>query len=458
MVAAVTMSVVGPAAGQTKTATAPAEPQAPSAEPQTGPTNHASAAGNAADALVARLSDPDWRRRDKARAELVRLGEAAVPALDRVTRSAPTDEARTAAAAALKQIADDRVVGASYVTLKLTDAPARRAFEELGRQAFAPLRPYPDDLWAGDMAQAKVTVDVDRQPFWAAMRELGRQTGLEVREFNGEQRLMHAGGNPNGQLGGRAVVAGAFLVTANQLTRSQTIDLSADGDPPVQDDFGIQLTAAAEPKVRVLAVAPAVRLEAATDDHGNSLLPPAPPPDAADNLAGPAFGGEGSYSLYAALKYPAANPGKRIARLRGSATFTVQVESEKLDVPVAKLPATSRTIKDVRIAFGPMAKTGDGWQVKLTAHTPEDAPAWQEIQANMIARLKVVDAAGQPLDNQGFGSGGGGDKVELTLTFGQSHRPEDGRQSGDPVRLVWEIPTRTRDVTVPFEFKDLKLP
>jgi hypothetical protein len=305
------------------------------------------------------------------------------------------------------------------------------------------------------MAQAKVTVDFDRQPFWVAMRELGRQTGVEIRDINGEPRLVQTGG---GQAGGRAVVAGAFLVTANQLTRSQTVDLAAAGDPPVQDEFGIHLTALAEPKVRVLGVAPTVRLEAADDDHGNSLLPPAPPPNPAEDVAGTVYAGEGNYSLFAALKYPATNPGKRIARLRGSAAFAVQVASEKLDVPVKQLAATTRTIKGVKVTFGELAKVGEGWQLKVTASTPEPSPAWQEIQASLVPRLRVLDAAGQPLDQHGFETDGGVDGVRLTLTFGPSHRPEDGRPSGDPVRLAWEIPTRTREVTVPFEFKDLKLP
>ena len=188
------------------------------------------------------------------------------------------------------------------------------------------------------------------------------------------------------------------------------------------------------------------------------MLPPARPANGADDFSGSVYAGEGNYALFATLKYPATNPGKRIVRLRGSAAFAVQVASEKLDVPVKALSATSRTVKGVKVSFGELTKVGEGWQLKVTASTPEGSPDWQEIQASLVPRLRVLDAAGQPLDQHGFESDGDATSVKLTMTFGQSHRPEDGRQSGDPVRLAWEIPTRTRQITVPFEFKDLKLP
>jgi hypothetical protein len=46
----------------------------------------------------------------------------------------------------------------------------------------------------------------------------------------------------------------------------------------------------------------------------------------------------------------------------------------------------------------------------------------------------------------------------MTLMFGPSLRPEDGKTSGEPVRMAWEVPTKTKDLVVPVELKDLKLP
>jgi hypothetical protein len=77
----------------------------------------------------------------------------------------------------------------------------------------------------------------------------------------------------------------------------------------------------------------------------------------------------------------------------------------------------------------------------------------------MVRRIRLLDAKSQALNSEGMGNFRGDDnKVEMTLMFGASQRPEDGKPSGEPVRLVWEATTKTRDLTVPVELKDLKLP
>jgi hypothetical protein len=52
----------------------------------------------------------------------------------------------------------------------------------------------------------------------------------------------------------------------------------------------------------------------------------------------------------------------------------------------------------------------------------------------------------------------GGKSDESTFVFRFEKEPPRGSRIGKPVKLVWEIPTQTRDVPVTFEFKDLPLP
>ncbi|QOV87739.1 hypothetical protein [Humisphaera borealis] len=429
----------------------------PDSRPATHPTTAPSATKPTpqAAALAAKLSSADWRERDKAQQSLIALGEDAVAALTDVQRNAPLDEARTAAAKALKQIAEDRLIGPSQITLHLSDVPAQKAFEELGRQSFAVLKPFPDTLWTDQAAGKKVTLDVERQPYWVVMRQLARDTGVEVGSINGEPRLIASEGQSSAS---RFAISGPFMVIATQIHRSQSIDL-LQADAATEEDFNIQFSVLAEPKLKVLSATTIAKLDQVVDDHGNSLLP-----DKQIDLAGdedfisPNFGAESSYSLSAWLKYPTKNPGRKIAKLRGSATFTVQVESEKLDVPLKSLRGTTRTFKGLPMTFGELQKVGDNWQLKISMAGNDQHPAWDDLQNSIMSQLKVVDSKGQPLDHHGFGSGGGGAGTEITVSFGTSHRPEDGRQSGEPARVVWEIPTKTRALQVPFEFKDLKMP
>ena len=50
-----------------------------------------------------------------------------------------------------------------------------------------------------------------------------------------------------------------------------------------------------------------------------------------------------------------------------------------------------------------------------------------------------------------------GGKLEATLNYTRG-RFGNVPAPGEPVKIVWEVPTETRDVTVPFELQDLPLP
>ena len=51
---------------------------------------------------------------------------------------------------------------------------------------------------------------------------------------------------------------------------------------------------------------------------------------------------------------------------------------------------------------------------------------------------------------------GNNNSIDLTLDFARSNQP-DGHNSGDPARLVWEVPTTSKEVSVPIDLKDLPL-
>jgi hypothetical protein len=402
--------------------------------------------------LVAQLESPDWRRRDRAVPELVKLGDDARPALEELVRTTEVIDARTAAQDALNQIAANRLTGPSYVTLHLKDALPRDAFAELARQSFAELKPYPDNLWESGGQWQKVTIDVDRVPFWVAMRDLAGKSGVELREWNGGMRLMRGGGV---MAGGRPVYTGAFLIVANSLTRNQTVQLTNNGAGKTDDNFGLQLTAFAEPKLHVLRAGNMVKLEEATDDKGNSLLPG---PNAAPRYYG-YYSGAGAWHLFANLQYPK-EPGTKITRLRASATFTVQTKSQKIEVN--NLPGVKEHVEaagGTRVTIHEFKKAGDS-QYQLRIAIGQDAAGnglWELMQNSIHTRLRVLDAAGRTWDSRGWSTTSNNTELSMEITYVRGNSP-DGHPVGDPVKLEWEIPTDTRDLTVPFEFTDVPLP
>src|SRR5260221_3967984 len=64
------------------------------------------------------------------------------------------------------------------ITLHAQEAPAREVLKRFAEQAGTTLPLSPADLLAKDPL-APVTINIDGQPFWVALEELSRKTGLE---------------------------------------------------------------------------------------------------------------------------------------------------------------------------------------------------------------------------------------------------------------------------------------
>jgi hypothetical protein len=107
-----------------------------------------------------------------------------------------------------------------------------------------------------------------------------------------------------------------------------------------------------------------------------------------------------------------------------------------------------------------MTKNGERYELKVSM-TPDGnavgdggARGMSSLFQSVQSRLRVLNAAGEPLDRRGLSSEGNGREMRLTLHF--AARPGAAGVAGDPARLEWDVPTK--DVQVPFEFKDLPMP
>jgi hypothetical protein len=74
-----------------------------------------------------------------------------------------------------------------------------------------------------------------------------------------------------------------------------------------------------------------------------------------------------------------------------------------------------------------------------------------------MRRARMLDAHGVPLRVAASGTSGDDRTANCTVTFS----PSDGTltpASDKPARLVWELPTASQQVDVPFELVDINLP
>jgi len=391
---------------------------------------------------LAKLSVDDFRARQAAQDQLVAMGDDARPLIAELLLAAREDEARLRLEAALAQIDENRITGASLITMHLANASPKQAFAELSRQCFAELHPFPENLWETGK-WPKVTLDIDHQPFWAAMRQIADATHADLQPFGDGARISRGGGF---RMNGPSIIRGPFLIVATQIERSQTIALAQAGD--VRSEFSLRMTVYAEPKIRVLAHSQAVKIDEARDDQGNDLAPPVPIVSGFYNASG------GMWTLLAPLRYPP-HPGTRIARIRGSTEFVIQTQSQQLQVPdILNVHDLSKTLGGMPITVHEMKKGGgNSYELRISIVRDPQDPRFTHLQQNLNQRLRVLNAAGDPLELRGMSSRASNAMMEFTITF-----VAPPRSTGEPSKLVWDIPTASKGINVPFEFTDLPMP
>ena len=421
-----------------------------SAQEQPPADNPSSTIAARVEQLIGQLSAESWQDRQRAQDALVQLGNDARPRLLQVLQQSQEEEVRTRVEAALRQIESQRATGTSYITMRLRDATPQQIFAELSRQANTDLRVAPPGLWEAK-AWPRLNIDIERQPFWLAMKEIcgklqvapqnnGVERDMVIMERNAA--LRHWGEAPT-------FVHGPFMVMATAINTFSSRDFN---QPAVtRRSCNVQLFVYAEPKIRVLQGSYAARVDEAVDELNQSWLMPGQT-------------GEGmqpnqtwAWPLSITLM-PPENAGRRLARLKGSGRFVIQTRSETAEIPaVLEAKNVSKVIGGKRFTLKEVRKAGDAYVVMLTLYRSGWNPnEWNYMYPQNI--FKLLDGNGKPLlRTSNTGGGGGAEQVDISLNFQrQNWNPNDN--SGEPAKLVWEVPTETKELLVPFEFTDLELP
>ncbi|MCL2640220.1 MAG: hypothetical protein FWD53_05185, partial [Phycisphaerales bacterium] len=174
------------------------------------------------------------------------------------------------------------------------------------------------------------------------------------------------------------------------------------------------------------------------------------------------------------LHYPE-NPGTRIATMKGTLVYTVETQSRHVDL---KLPEGAPAIMNLEgmivtfIKYGIKPNTATAAEVIIKLERGEmDKAQWEariRKEGVFSVRMQLLDAAGVAARNSnipgpGFFNRGGADD-EGTYTFRREcwfpywppYNNRDQKFTPDKFRIT--ITTKTREVSVPIEFRDIPLP
>jgi hypothetical protein len=252
---------------------------------------------------------------------------------------------------------------------------------------------------------------------------------------------------------GPATVAGPVMIAATRLYHQRSIEFNQGSLR--NSDFGLQLSAVAEPKIRLMPGAAALRLSSVLDDCGNSLL--------VDGPANETYGGGSPFwSFTARLRYPD-KPGARISKLAGTLTFAAASRFDTIELTdLAAARNVSAVNGDSQLIIRHITQTGDRYEVSLAAIAPlGDSAEFNRLQQLLYsADVRLLDASGQSIlksTGPNFTAADSPNTLELSIVFDRNL--SDGRPTPAPAaRLVWQIPVETKTIQVPFELLDLPMP
>jgi hypothetical protein len=241
-------------------------------------------------ALVVQLGSPRFELRESADLELSRLGRMALPAL-RAARDSRDPEIRIRVTALLTRIEGSLLVQATPIGFDFRDVPIRQAIRTINGQAGLNLLLAPEAIPIVGERRLNLRT-AGPLPFWKAIDALCEAGQLHYSQavassFGQTEGAfpLHDGSSPSGE---RRVDHGPFRI---QLIHARSLEVAepreprpgrlvpraparvaADSQPVPSGQFPLHLMVLAEPRLSI-TLNGAIKLTAAVDDHGQSLVP-----------------------------------------------------------------------------------------------------------------------------------------------------------------------------------------
>jgi len=333
------------------------------------------------------------------------------------------------------------------VTINFENAPPKTVFDSIASQANLEFLTLPPKMWDSN-AGSPISVSVNDQPFWVAMKEACAKAGVSLKYATdtATPRIILTRDNQDWTTY-PTVTSGPFLVSLIGLHRASTVDMRKPTE--IQRTFYAKFTIFCEPRFRLLRGSLNAKVEQASDDKGNSLVPK----DAGEAPLN--FVTTWVYNIEAKLDYPK-EPGTKVTALKCAARFVAQTKSETIEYAD---PLTTKNVTKIvggrKIVIKDVHRGAEEYEATVTFVRGDTPQAQWEQTVFPGNALRLVDGDGRTIVAHGFGMGGRGDESTFVFKF---EKDPKGVRIGKPLKLAWEIPTETKEVPVSFEFKDLPLP
>jgi hypothetical protein len=273
-----------------------------------------------------------------------------------------------------------------------------------------------------------VPVEFKDADFWKALEQLADRTDSRIATTGGKVALKP------GKSHSPSHVRGPFRFTVREtLARG---DLEAG-----TSTYDLTLEVAWEPWLNTYRIDTAPKITLAKDDTGKTL---------AVGSAGPRTFTT-NHSAPLAVRPVGLTREARKLTLQGSITVTIADELLTFEFDAAGKPGPAAARKGVRVTATKFGPDGNDWVAEVQMHYPDTGVTWESHEfywaRHNVMRLLPPKGNPIPADSVDFGEG------TVRYVF-----KNQANQVGAGWKFDYRTPGPMREITVPFELKDIPLP
>jgi hypothetical protein len=393
--------------------------------------------------MLAQFASEDFREREAAQKTLETTTWRDYDLLRRLATMTRDAEAKARVEGRLQTLVEKMAVEPPPLTLQIKDKPLDDVAAALAGLLNVKVEAWPTSRAA--RTGKSFTLDVMEKPLWDVMLELNRQHPISLQQSTEGLRLMQT--EPGTRHG---VVSGGLLVYPMSITRSKTVALQKpEGEQVGAEQMNFTFTAILDPRVKLVKYRQP-ELTEVLDDAGNVLhrSVEVQRPEAWSND----HGRMRIWQSGVALKIPE-KMGKKIVSAKGELRIIAQVDETLLEIPDAvKTLNQPVTIGGMQVTIEQLELRGTSIQFRVTRKqlpaVERDLGADLRLRAaaeNPGVRITFMDATNRRIwSSMVLGSSGG------SFSTGGEVKP--------PIKVELSMATKTKEVGLPFEMKNLPLP
>lgn len=387
--------------------------------------------------IFRQLSDPNWRLRDNAVVKLLELGDSIESQLVDFARNTESAEARERIVRIQAKLVDRHRLDPTLITLNVEKMIPKDVFAAISRKGHFPIMARRESLWE-DRPFDLLDLNLVDRPYWEAVKIVCERSKLKPVFEGGDAGAARITLVPDqtGDMSSPHTVAGSFLVVLNTLTRD------GFGEKDANADVDLGLTFYADPKWRVLHHPQQTDLLEVLAADGKALPVPKPMTMQVFRSSSPIWSMRGTL------------PGvpvqtATLARIAGQFKIELLEMAPAVEVPNilavnSKLCKTAGQFLQITNVHpeGPLVHV----RATLTRIGLDDAE-WRLQQE--IDGITLIATTGKAMDRSGVETQVDGNQLTIDLSYDASGQAAD--------KLVWQMPLKTREVKVQFEFKNAPL-